>query len=306
MPGMLFMPTNRALVASVSVITGTAVSGYPVENLNDWAAHNQLRATPNLGTVVLAFDLGSSPATTTDPSYLVGGLGIKNHNLDGCALTLSSNSVAIYPGTTRISSFTLQSVQNADLLYKLSTAAADRYWYLAITGSPSPTKIGVVGLGPVWDFGYPEGGFDEEAAAVSDVLRSGLGYPMQAELRDPVRTRSFTFTDPDQTTEALIYGRGKGAGAYYGYNAFLRHMAQRFDRSISAGGVVLTGVSAGAGIPIFYHLGDDNGLSGAGRPAFYGRASARARVNKEMHFTELAVTVEDDLPNGIDIAPSTY
>lgn len=308
MPGMLFMPTNRLLIATVSVVTGSVVSGYPVENLNDWSPAHQLRVTPSLGAVVIQFDLNTSPATTTDPSYLIGALGLKNHNLDGCDITVKSNTAASYAGaTTRLSTFTLQaSMQNPDALYKFSSPYADRYWYLAISGAPNPVKLGVVGMGPVFDFGYPEGGHEETYAPQSDVLRSALGYPMQAELRDPVTGRTFTFTDPDQIGATAMYNRTRGAGAYYAYSVFLRHMRQRFDRSIAAGGVVNTGVSAGAGIPIFYHLGDQNGLSSAGRPAFYGRVTARPRVNSELQYTDLAITVEDEDPLGIDIVPSTY
>ena len=139
-----------------------------------------------------------------------------------------------------------------------------------------------------------------------DVMRSALGYPMQAELRDPVMARTFKFTDPDQVASTLIYNRTKGAGAYYAYGVFLRHMRQRFDRSIAAGGVVNTGVSAGAGIPIFYHLGDLNGLSSGGRPAFYGRVTVDADVKNELTYSDINITVEDEDPLGIDIAPSTY
>ncbi len=308
MPGMLFMPTNRVLVSSISVVTGTAVSGYPVENLNDWSPAHQLRVTPSASVVVLQFDLGSSPATTTDPSYLVDGLGIKNHNLDGCDITVKSNSVASFAGsTTRVSAFTLQAnMQNPDMLNKFATPYADRYWYLVIGSAPNPTKLGVVGLGPTFDFGYPEGGHRESPRAQGDVMRSALGYPMQAELRDPVMARTFKFTDPDQVASTLIYNRTKGAGAYYAYGVFLRHMRQRFDRSIAAGGVVNTGVSAGAGIPIFYHLGDLNGLSSGGRPAFYGRVTVDADVKNELTYSDINITVEDEDPLGIDIAPSTY
>lgn len=308
MPGMLFMPTNRLLVATVTVVTGTVVSGYPVENLNDWAPANQCRITPSASVVVLQFDLGSSPATTTDPSYLINALGLKNHNLDGCDITVKSNSVASFAGsTTRLAAFTLQAnMQNPDMLYKFATPYADRYWYLVIGSAPNPTKLGVVGLGPCFDLGYPEGGHSEQDTPQTDVLRSGLGYPMSADARDPIKSRSFTFTDADQIVSTAMYNRTRGAGFYYAYSTFLRHMQQRFDRSIAAGGVVNTGMSAGAGVPIFYHLGDFNGLSSAGRPAFYGRVTARPQVNSELTLTDLALSVEDEPPLGIDIVPSTY
>ena len=307
MAGWTFMPTNRVPVAALSIVTGTAVSGYPIENLNDAVPWHQARITPAAGSVTIQADLGSSPATTTDPSYLIAALGLANHNLDGAVITVKSNTAASYAGaTTRLSAFTLQAnMQNPHVLIPM-TAYADRYWYLNITSAPNPTKIGVWGLGPTFDLGYPEEGEDFDTEILNNALRSGLGYTMDQGSRDPVTRKVLRFVDPDQLNYNSIYNRTKGAGAYYAYDFLMRHFRQARDRSVSAGGTVYTGESAGSGRPIFYHEGDSNGLSSAGRPAFYGRVSAKVQRNLELRRSEIEMTIEDQHPLAFDIAPGTY
>ena len=307
--GFLFMPTNRTITSTCSIDVGTAVSGYPIDNLNDYAAWNQAEITPSAGNVRILVDIGTGPVTGTDPAYLVGALGLVNHNLDGVTLELRSHSAASWAAATvRLAPFTLNSYAlNANMLYALSQQVAARYWYLNLTGAPTPVRIGVLGLGPTWDLGQPENGWEMSPEARTQFLRGDSGYELGAPTQEPTVREVYRFTDPDQLTKALMYDRTLGGSGYLAYAAFLRHMRQRRDRSNSGAGTALwTGLSAGSGAPMFYHQGTENGLSNAGRPAFYARMKVRAQQAEYRQVSPLTIEVEHAFPYGADVAPGTF
>lgn len=309
MAGWTFCPINRTLAqssAELTIVTGTAVTGYPIVNLTDPVHWNQTRITPDTGVVRIGA-LFSSALSTSDIDYRVNCFGLVNHNLDGCTIEIRHHSSNSYGAATAISGtpFTLTGTSgNPDLLFKF-TDTTNLYWWINISGAPTPVSIGQLVLGYAFDIGHPLQGEQHDPVPLHEPYITAGGYEVPTRLMEPAVTKVVTFRAPDNLGSSAIYDRTRDSGSsYYSYQTMQR--AFETLRTTDVGQSFYSGVSAAGGaVPILYHMGSTNGISTVGRPAHYGYCRPRF-IRHELRGTisTVVMTIRDANPRATDIQPA--
>ena len=315
MPGYTVVPNNLALLWNWYIMAshGTVDTSSPVHNLTDWHHWNQtwIAAQSVAGTYTIILKcVNTNAALTAD--WSVSGLGLVKANCDGATVSFWSLSSDTNDATNNIgtatsrASFALDgSIGNPNMLYSISSVSAPA-WYVKITngGSPFTLKLGNVVLGQAFDLGYPE---RPESISMQSVggLQTETGVSLQGRIVDPVVSKSLVFTDPTYMTKAALYDRTGVSASTATYNTLFRHFAYAKGLGHAGGYPTYTGITAGAGVPCLYHEGTNNGLSAAGRPAFYGNWSVSLDRNKFRNISELRVNITDVSPRGSDVVPTT-
>jgi len=302
--GWVFCPINRVLTATLNLDTGTAVTGYPLVNLNDPVHWNQARITTSSGAARIRCTVGT-PADSSDSDYLINCVGLVNHNLDGATLTVVHHSTTTYASGTTVTNTPIlmdNAMSNPNLLYKF-TEFADTYFWLDITGGPTTASIGQLVFGYCYEFGYPIQGEQYDPIPLHEPMMTSGAYEVPTKLTDPAVTKVVTFRDPNFLGSTVMYDKTITSSAYPSYQSVER--AFNNLHMINHGGSTNTGVgAAGGAVPILYHEGDVNGISNAGRPAQYGYCKPRF-IKHDLRGTKSTVvmSIRDANPRGTDIKP---
>lgn len=279
MSGFTACLVDRSLVGTWTLKTGSAVTGYPLANLNDPRAGNQYRATHSGNVVQLMCDLGAAPSSSSNTDWHINCFGLVNHNLDGMTITIKSHTSDNYGAATeRLAATALDSNMGHPNMLVTFTAAGARYWYVNISHASAivnPVRIGRAVLGFAFDFGYPVEGWPLTVQSVGGAARTATGIMVGGNYADPLVTKQVSFDDPGQVGKNQVWNPAVTAATTYPTYATVRRIFERGRQNPIDSGSATTysGVSAGAGVPMLYHEGDAIGLSSAGRPAKYGTIS---------------------------------
>jgi len=151
---------------SVALTSGTADSGFEIENLLDLNKHVQFKAAGDASTIlVIDIDLGA--ARTVD-SFIMGNHGYNDTGL-GIKLAYDDAGVGDYASLTyRLGSAVAYHdyvAANAVNWYESITSTSARYWriYIEPIGAGNTNEIGNIFLGALWEhannpeFGVREG-----------------------------------------------------------------------------------------------------------------------------------------------------
>lgn len=274
MAGFTLCAVDRALTGTWTLKTGSAVSGYPLVNLNDWRAGNQARFTPATNVVQLMLDIGA-PSSAGNVEYHINCIGLVNHNLDGATITVKSHTSDDYAnGTSRLAATALDADMGHPNLLVTFAAAGARYWYINInaTSLVNPVRIGRVIFGYSFDLGYPMAPWGNSIQPIGPAAQTATGTMIGGTVAKPNVVKRFGFNDPGQVTKNTVWNNAVTAATVYPtYNTLRRLFSTDRQNPISAGSAtVYTGITAGSGLPMVYHEGDAIGISSAGRPAYYG------------------------------------
>ena len=308
MAGCVFGIVNRALIGSWSISTGTAVTGYPINNLNDASAGNQAQVTPSTATVILICDLGAAPSSSTNTDWAINSFGLANANLDGATVEVQYNTTSSVPttGTNQVWTKALDAnMGNPNLLVTFS-AVSYRYWFIRITTAPTTTKIGVVHLGFALDFGDPAEGWQDTFSPTTGG-QTGTGTTIITRFVDPAIVKQFQFDDPSVNVKTQVDSKAVANATTFPTYATLRRMLSKAKQTPINATTTVAGLSAGAGIPMLYHEGTARGISSAGRPAFYGLASfGLTHDGVRPTASSISVSVLDmNDANNVDVQPPT-
>lgn len=316
MAGWTVIPNNLALLGTWYVCTsrGTVNTSYPVNNLNDWHHWNQTWVTSaNVGgtqTVTLKC-YNANPSLVAD--WTVSGIGFVNGTIDGLNVAVykydsDSNDATDRSGSgTQKATFGLDSsIGNPNALYAITAVQAQTWYFVFTNGGVSFTlKMGNIVFGKAFDIGYPQ---RPESFSMQSTggLRTETGLPIIPRVVEPMVTKNLTFADPSYMTATTMYDRTGVSASTATYNQLFRHFAYAKGLAHAGGYPTYTGITAGAGIPCLYHEGSNNGLSGGGRPAFYGVWNVSMDRNAYRTISPMRVSIVDAVPVGTDVVPTSY
>lgn len=326
MAGYTVIPNNLGLlgtwyvaVNSTPTTLGTVNTSYPVNNLNDWHHWNQTKITSvNIGgthTITLKW-FSANPSLVAD--WSITGLGFVNGTIDGRNLSVISTSgdsndatdrSAGGGGVTATSRASLgfdASIGNPNALYAVSDFQAGCIYFTFTNGGVSFTlNLGNIVFGRAFDLGYPQ---RPESFSMTPVggMRTETGLAITPRVVEPQVVKNLTFADPSYVTATAVYDRTGASASTATYNNLFRHFAYSKGLAHAGGYPTYTGITAGAGIPCLYHEGTNNGLSGGGRPAFYGVWNLSIDRNAYRSISPLRVSIVDAAPFGADVVPTSY
>jgi len=290
---------DRAPIATASIVTGSAVTGYPIQNLcSTYLAHQG--QVSNGGSAVIKLDLGSAPSTSSDVDYAVNYFSLHNHNLDGCIVTLKYDDAGIYASASTAAFYSLTNYAGFPGMMLSFAATSHRYWYLSIAAGvgsvPATVKIGHLGLGYGVDIGHPLRQSSQMSSRPANWGGDGNGAPPR--LDQPDRSFSGLFRGMSALTDAAATNFTKANGVnYVAYNPIVRAMNEAFQISLSSGAGTRTGLCCGSGRPMPYHRGDQLWqLSPAGRPAGYGTIQIDMNPFWARDRSAMQVTITDVRP----------
>jgi hypothetical protein len=319
MPGWTVVPGNRALNSNYYLIAseGTIDTSYPLANLNDWHHWNQTRiaAQSVAGTYTVTIKCVNTNLTLSN-DWNVGGIGLVNHNADGLTLNVKSKQADTNDATNNYGTATARAsfapldsqAAMANMLYSLSDIQAQAWYFKFTSGSAFTLRLGNVVIGSAFDLGYPMLG-EGVGFQYAGGIKTETGLDINSRIIDPTVVKNITFADPTYLTKTLTYDRTGISATGVTYNTFFRHFA--YARHLAHGAAnasypTYTTIGAGAGIPCLYHEGTNNGLSSAGRPAFYGVWSPSIVRNEYRTISKFNVQIVDAIPRGSDFVPTTY
>jgi len=297
---------DRAPIATASITTGSAVAGYPVQNVCSTYLGHQGQVS-NSGSVVIKLDLGAAPSSSSDVDYAVNFFSLHNHNLDGCIVTLKYDDTGTYAGATTAATYSLTNYAGFPGLLMSFAATAHRYWYLAIgagVGSvPATVKIGHLAVGYGVDIGHPIRTSAQITSRPANWGGDGNGAPPR--LDQPDRSFSGLFRGMSELTDTVVTDFTKANGGnYVAYNTIMRAISEAFQISLGSGSGSRTGLCLGSGRPMPYHRGDQLWkLSPAGRPAGYGVIGIALNPFQARDRSAMQVTINDVRPFDALIKP---
>ena len=304
---------DRALTGTWTLKTGSAVTGYPLANLNDWRAGNQYRVTGAANVAQVMLDLGAAPSSASNTDWHINCFGLVNHNLDGMTVTVKSHTSDDYANaTTRFAATALDAnMGNPNMLVTFAAAGA-RYWYVNISHASalvSPVRIGRIVLGYAFDLGYPMEGWGLATQPSGGVARTATGVMLGGRFTDPLVSKNLRFSDPTNVSKNLIWNPAVTAATTYPTYTNVRRLLEsgRQNPIDSGSATTYSGVTAGSGVPMLYHEGDAIGLSSAGRPAKYGVISLDTVAMQESPTNHpISLTITDCVDaNNRNIQPPT-
>ena len=307
MPGLIVMPINRVPVSTLTLVTGTIVSGYPLNNLKSPRKDLETRITPATGSVIIKIVLPATPSSTGDVDYNIRSLFLSG-NFDNATIKLWRHTADVLGSATSVANLTLDNYcDNPDMLLTFS-GVSYRYWWLEVTTGVSPLIINAFNLGDHIDLGYPDRprgiSFVEQDSGVR--LLGGYVYP--GRLGSPIIRREYRFQDPNYMTAAAIYDNTKAFGTNYrAANTLQSAFEQPYQFSLASGATrTRTGLmTPGGSVPIPFREPDSVGYSTAGRPAFYGYPTLTLSQDIYRTNTLAAISFEEVLPRGANIKPGT-
>lgn len=311
MSGWFIGAIDRSPTGVWSIVTGTAVAGYPVSNLGTTYLGNQAQITPSAGHVTLMLDIGnpSVSGVSADADFAANFWSMHNHNADGLQIGVYKSAAAAFGGATLVAGPT--SLTNfAAFAHPLVTFTTQswRYWFFDIQAGagamPTTIKIGHIGLGFGWDIGSPLR--PHSPAFVPQGSPSGDGYGAPGRLDMPGATWSGTFRRQSVLTHNNMTNFSKDAGGnYVGYNALIRAFSDAYQVSLASANLTRTGLCAGSGRPMPYHRGSDlYALSSAGRPAGYGSMQIDPNLFWSRSLSMFSLKITDAQPRGALVAPA--
>lgn len=321
MAGYTVIPNNLGLLGTWYVCTsrGTVNTSYPVNNLNDWHHWNQTWVTSanvaGTQTVTLKW-FSASPSLVAD--WSITGFGLVNGTIDGANLYVISTSGDANDatdrsdgsgGATATSRATITpfdaSIGNPNALYAVSDFKAACVYFRFTFGSSTTLKLGNIVFGKAFDIGYPQR-HESFTMTPAGGMRTETGMAITPRVIEPQVVKNLTFADPTYVTATAVYDRTGVSASTATYNQLFRHFAYSRGLAHAGGYPTYTGITAGAGIPVLYHEGTNNGLSSGGRPAFYGVWNLSIDRNAYRSISPLRVSIVDAAPFGADVMPTSY
>lgn len=311
MAGWFLGAIDRAPIGTWSIVTGSAVSGFPVSNLGTTYLGNQAKITPSGGAVVVMCDMGapSVQGTGGDVDFQCNFWSAHNHNIDGLSMALYAGTSSTFGAATLISSASLTNYAGFAHPLLTFTTRANRYWFFAFAagsgGMPSTVNIGHLGLGYGWDIGSPLRPHSPGFAPQGETVGDGYGAPGRLDM--PQASWNGIFRGQSVLTHNKMTNFSKdGSGNYVGYNALLRAFADAYQISLASGNQTRTGLCAGAGRPMPYHRGSEiYALSAGGRPAGYGVMRINPNLFWARNLSMFSLQIADVQPRGALVAPAT-
>lgn len=320
MAGYTVIPNNLGLLGTWYVCTsrGTVNTSYPVNNLNDWHHWNQTKvASANVtGTHTVTLKWVQAGASSV-ADWAITGFGFVNGTIDGRNLAVISTTGDANDATDRSdgsggATATAQAslgfdsdIGNPNALYAVSDFKAAYLYFRFTNGGVSFTlNLGNIVFGKAFDLGYPQ---RPESFSMTPVggMRTETGLAITPRVVEPQVTKNLTFADPSYVTATTVYNRTGVSASTATYNNLFRHFAYSKALMHAGGYPTYTGITAGAGIPVLYHEGTNNGLSGGGRPAFYGVWNLSIDRNAYRSISPLRVSIVDAAPFGADVVPTS-
>lgn len=296
MAGFTACLVDRGLVGTWSIKVGSAVTGYPIANLNDWRASNQTRVTKSTTTVRIMVELPAAPSGSTNTDWHINCLGIINHNLDGGSIAVKSHTSDDFAnGTSRLAATALDASMGNPNLLVTWTASAARYWYLDITNvATDPVQIGRIVFGYAFDFGFPVEAWPLNFQQTANVATTATGNQIGGRYTSPIKTTQVRFQEQASVTRHVVHNPAVTTATTFPTYANVERFFTTAKQTAINAPTVVTGITAGAGIPMPYHRGSVIGLSGAGRPAYCGIISLDTVAMQEVPTAApITLTIQD-------------
>jgi hypothetical protein len=236
-------PSDNLLTgATLSLAVGTAVTGYPLTNLNSgsWAVPFKAEEV----TIDIRIDLGSSQA--------IGWIILGNTNLT-VAATLQGHTSDVWTSPDISTAFAVPTKSPRAIFTSpyLSDLAAKRYWRIVITSNATPVVIGQLGvLGTKRTAGiYTRPGTDLTSGGTSVVHETPYGvelaYELHARRESTAGTLALTTTERQAVLDLLDAARYRARPFWMLPHArhadawFVRYAADVFEATpIGTGGYV--------------------------------------------------------------------
>lgn len=214
---------NYAETYGIDAIT-TEAANQPKENLVDWRYYTQWHGS---STATHNIDIDMGAALSDAPDYLA----LANHNIGtaGATVTVYHDNNGSYSSPTPVGS---ASPSDDSPFFISLTAGTERYWRIQLTSLSANPKIGMLFLGPEYEFPVlPRDGYDVDSQRANMRINQSIGgHTLGSVLRSTDRLVSASlahFTEAQAATYRDFWEDHYSLGKPFFYMPDLTNYASR-------------------------------------------------------------------------------